>query len=329
MPKIKPQPLHESDYDDIESQLKGFFFEQIFYPLLVLLKPHNAQVKKAAKEFKNAGNAGVVAALKAGKIQYTSGVFSGDFSSATSKELRKMGASWNKQTKTFALPANQLPPDVAAMAAEYANAAKAMHDELDKRLKEIGDQLAGIVEDAQFDAMVTVGNVQKGFKKSAGDVLGANADLDEAGIEKLSKQYTENLKPYVKKFSDEMVAELREMVAANAEKGYRFDRLISRIQGRFDVSQTKAEFLAQQETAMLVSRHRRIRFEDVGVTRYVWRTSGKTSVRDDHKKLNGREFLYSDPPIVDSATGRRGNPGEDFGCQCVDDPVLPRVEAMA
>lgn len=310
----------------MEAQLKKIFFDVIFRPVLDLLLPHNAQVKAAAKEFKNAGDAAVVAALRGGKIQYTAGTFSGDFTAATTKELKKMGAKWNKQTKTFFLAPNLIPTDVAAMATEYADAAKKLHDELYKRLSEIEINLEALVDARPVDATPTVEAVQKGFQKSAGDAF---SDLTDEGKDRLSQEYTENIKPYIKKFSKETVLELRKMVSDNAQQGYRFDKLVDRIQGRYDVSQTKAKFLAQQETGLLAAKHRRVRFEDVGITRYIWRTSGKPSVRDDHRALNGREFLYSDPPVVDRATGRRGNPGEDFGCQCVDEPIMPEVAVPA
>lgn len=324
---IKPQPLHESDYSDMEEQLRELFYELVFSPILEILNPHNAQVRAAAKELKNAATSTVVAALRAGKIQYDDGVFSGDFNARISKELSGMGAKWNKQSKVFSLAANLLPPDVASMATEYNETAKLMHRRLDERLAEMEAGLSGRVAAADIDAEMTVGKVQKGFEKSAGKVLGADADLDEAGKARLSAEYTESIKPYVQKFSEDMIAELRRAVADNASEGYRFDRLIDRIEGRYDVTQTKAAFLARQETALLVSKHRQVRFEDAGVTRYIWRTAGDSRVRKDHDHLDGREFLYSQPPIIDRATGQRGNPGQGFNCRCVDEPVLPEVVA--
>jgi SPP1 gp7 family putative phage head morphogenesis protein len=332
MTTIKPQPLHDADWADMETQLKKIFFDLIFRQILDLLIPQNAQVKAAAKEMRNAGTASVVAAIRAGRIQLTQGVFSGDFNSVISKQLKGMGAKWNKITKTFSLPVNQVPPDVAAIANEYAAAAKKMHAELDKRLAEIGAQLSSKVASVEVDAGDTVERVAAGFKKTAGKTmedLGADSDLTPEGKERISKEYTEDLKPYIQKFADETINELRQMVADNAKVGYRFDKLVDRIQSRYDVSRTKAKFLARQETGLLVSKHRQVRFEDVGITRYIWRTSGLPNVRDDHKSLNGREFLYSQPPVVDKATGRRANPGQDFNCRCVDEPILPAVGVAA
>lgn len=326
MKTIKPQPLHESDWANMESQLKKIFFDIIFRPILDLLLPYNAQVRAAKKEFKNAADALIIQALKAGKIQYTKGTFSGDFNAAISKQLKGIGAKWNKVSKTFSLNESKLPPGVAAMANEYNTATRDLHNELEKRLAEIQANLEAAVNDHPVDADKTVRNVEMGFKQTAGaamEDLGADSDLSSAGKERISEEYTEDLKPYIKKFSEEMISEIRQTVSDNASQGYRFDKLITRIQNRYDVSLNKAKFLARQETGLLVSKHRQVRFEEVGITRYIWRTSGKPTVRDDHKALNGREFLYSEPPIVDKHTGRRANPGQDFNCECIDEPVIP------
>jgi SPP1 gp7 family putative phage head morphogenesis protein len=328
MKTLKTQPLTEADWDGMEEQLNKLFFDIIFKPILDLLLPHNAQIKAAAREIKNAKEA-IVAALRSGKLQYSNGVFSGEFNALLTRELKKIGAVWNKTTKNFRLEPNRLPPDVAAMAQEYNETAEALHRELDKRLAEIESNLKGIVASRPVDATETVSRVQAGFERSAGKEADAFSDLTEEGKAKLAELYSRNLEPYIEKFSSETILDLRKMVADNAQHGYRFDKLVDRIQNRYDVSKSKAKFLARNETAMLVAKHRQVRFGDVGITRYIWRTSGKPSVRDDHKKLNGREFLYSDPPVVDQATGRKANPGEDYNCQCRDEPILPEVGVMA
>ncbi len=71
-----------------------------------------------------------------------------------------------------------------------------------------------------------------------------------------------------------------------------------------------------------MSEFRRLNFSEAGVTRYIWRTAKDRRVRDAHAHLDGKTFFYSDPPIVDPATGRRRNPGMDYGCRCFDQPLL-------
>ena len=150
MKTLKGHAVTEGDYKDIEDQLNALFYELVFKPIVDLLKPHNAQVKAAAKELRNSSpsqfsnrelrNAKfdpVVAGINSGKVQYTAGVFSGDFNASISKALKGYGAKWNKQTKTWAIAPAALPVEVIDAAKNYAATARQLHEALEDRLKQI------------------------------------------------------------------------------------------------------------------------------------------------------------------------------------------------
>lgn len=321
---MKTQPVRDSDYADVRAQLERIFYEIIFKPVLDLLSPHNAQVKTAAREFRNAAptNDAVISAINAGRIQYSDGVFTGDFNSVISRSLIRIGAKFSRTTKAFTLSPNLVPPDVRAAAKDYEHWARELHDLAAKRLDEVEADLDRAIDTHKVNASIMVGRVQRGFQKSVGDALG-NKELSDESRAKLKEQYAESLKPYIKKFSAETITELRQAIEANALQGYRFDSLTKRIQNRYDVSKSKAEFLARTETARYVSLHRRTRFEESGITQYIWRTAGDVRVREDHKKLNGLTFSYKNPPIIDETTGEHGNPGMTYNCRCSDEPIIP------
>lgn len=327
MKTLRGQKLHESDYADIERQLRELFYRAIFEPVVALLAPHSRQVRAAAtsmkRELHNAAFDPIVAAINSGRIQYVDDAFTGDFSAAISRALRSYGARFNKRTKAYTVLPEQLPVEVLEASAGYAKAAKDLHDALDARLGEIQKGFERGSLSSPVDASKTVSKMDKSFNGEYGDALGTES-LTERAKDALARRYTESIRPFVEDFSSKMVLELRAMVSENARTGYRFDTLVDRLQGRFDVSQSKAEFLARNETSRFVSEHRRQRFGDAGITHYVWQTSGDSRVRPDHAKLDGKTFAYSNPPVVDE-TGRRANPGFDYQCRCVDEPVLPAV----
>lgn len=326
MKTLKGMKLKETDFSDIERQLKVLFYQLIFKPIVDLLSPHNAQVKAAKGELRNAKSSSVVSGLLSGKIQYDDSTFSGDFSASISRELRAFGAKYDKRTKTFTALPQALPIGVLEAAKKYQDAARQLHVQLEDRLDQIQKDLERMVNLNPVDAGRTVKKMDRDFNAAYGDALGTDLLSDESK-RILAKRYTESLKPYIKKFSDAMIHEIRESVTENAKTGYRFDALVSRIQNRYDVSQSKATFLARQETALFTAQAHQTRFAEVGITSYIWRTAGDSEVRPDHKKLNGQEFEYAHPPIVDESTGRRANPGCDFNCRCSPEPVLPGVLA--
>jgi len=52
--------------------------------------------------------------------------------------------------------------------------------------------------------------------------------------------------------------------------------------------------------------------------RYFWKTQKDRKVRPTHEMLQGKCFLFSDPPTTIDKYGNRhtGNPGTDYGCRC-------------
>ena len=309
--------------------MEYLFYDIIFRPIVDILRPHTTQVHNVKKGFRrpvrslrNAEptNEVVIAAINAGRIQYSAGVFSGDFNAAISKSLLKIGAKFSN--KSFTLAVDLIPPDIRAAAQNYHHTVVDVHDGLLDELDRIQAGLEGKIDKKPIDAGIMVGKVQKGFAKSVGDALG-NTDLTDESRAKLKEQYAESLKPYIKQFSADTIRELREAVEANALTGYRFDSLLKRFQNRYDVSKSKAEFLARTETARYVSLHQRARYEESGITQYIWRTAGDSRVREDHKKLNGQIFSFKHPPVIDERTGKHGNPGMTYSCRCSAEAIIP------
>jgi SPP1 gp7 family putative phage head morphogenesis protein len=93
------------------------------------------------------------------------------------------------------------------------------------------------------------------------------------------------------------------------------------IAGRAKVSNSKALFLATDQTLKLHSGIMRRRHEAAGLDKYTWSTSLDERVRPMHAELEGKTFSYDDPPVTNEA-GDVNNPGQDFACRCVAIPQL-------
>lgn len=90
-----------------------------------------------------------------------------------------------------------------------------------------------------------------------------------------------------------------------------------------DVAKSRAILIARTETARTASLLTQARAEHIGATQYVWRTSGDSDVRSDHKALNGKVFSWAAPPIADQRSGARANPGCIYNCRCWPEPIIP------
>ncbi len=114
--------------------------------------------------------------------------------------------------------------------------------------------------------------------------------------------------------------------AIRAHRGARVETLAKRIAEATGTGDGHARLLARDQTLKLMGQVTQARHQAAGVTEYVWRTSRDERVRQRHKELDGSRQKYSDPPVVDEATGRRAHPSDDFQCRCTADPVLPGID---
>lgn len=281
----------------------------------------------------------VRSALESGQIHYADGKFTGRFSSAISKELRTFGAKFNAEQKTFSIPVGELPLDLSSSIAASIDKSRHLHEDVIQTLVQMEQNLPaapiglGLDLAAAVDRVVVDAGRQFLASVAHVDGIGVPAEFTPAMRKQLNQELTQSLELSVKDFTQEMVADLRQLVEQNALKGMRSDKLAAIIEAKFGVTKRKAEFLADQETGLLMAKYRQARYQDIGSQEYVWECSlanGRPDarVRPDHAKLQGRRFAWTNPPVCDTATGRRCNPGEDFRCRCVAKAII-NLQALA
>lgn len=320
---IKSIVAKDSLHKRIQEQIAAYFKEVIFQPLIDLLEENNINLRE------NAIGSAVAAALRNRQIWYVDGVVIGKFSAAISRELRSMGATWDMRTKVFRLPLGQasleLRQAIAASVQATADLNKQVMDLLGQMQANAPKAGTGVDLKSSLDGVFV--DLRKQYKKSLEQHgFAVPPDLNDTVKDDIAKEYTQNMDKFIKDFTKKMIPELREKIQDNIFAGGRTDKLAKIIEAEYGVTKRKAQFLAEQETSLLVSKYRQARYTDAGSRRYVWSTSKDRRVRDDHKDLDGKIFYWSSPPITNRTTGARNHPGEDFGCRCVARPIVALEE---
>ena len=320
-------PLTPWIYAGVDWQLSETLRRLLFMPLVEIIKKSTAypvQIRNTA------GEDALKKALRSGRVQYVGGAFTGQFSAAISGALRAMGARMDKRRRVYVLDKALVPGWAIAEAAGYQVGARETNDALRRQIDAMHQDL-----DAALDAVPlqeaadgTLKAVDGAFRHVA-QHLELPPSMSPGTREKLLAGYTDNVKLSVRGFSEEMIESLRAVVEQNASEGYRADRLVAALQARYDITKNRARFIAREETRLFMSTYRASRFQDVGITAYVWSTSNDARVREDHRRLNRTSQIYASPPIVNTSTGKRGNPGGDYGCRCVDKPKLSSIARYA
>lgn len=307
-----------------DDKIRCFVFSERVRGMLRAMR----QFPSAGRE--NAAATGAVrAALQSGRIHYADGKFTGRFSSEISKELRTFGATFNPEQATFSIPVQNLPTELSSAIVDSLAKSRHLHEDVIQTLVQMEANIAvapvglGVSLSATVDRIIVDAGRQF-IASVATDAtgIGIPAEFTPAMREQLTRELTESLDLAVKDFTQDMVKDLRQLVEENALTGLRTDKLARIIEAKFGVSKRKAEFLADQETGLLMAKYRQARYQDIGVQEYIWSTSHDVRVRPDHAALDGRRFNFNSPPVCDRATGRRCNPGEDFRCRCVPRPIV-------
>lgn len=321
--ELAPIPVHLSEYDAIEKRIKDAFLELLYKPILRIIDgTGDTRVSRVT----NASITALFYALQSGRVHYAHGRFSGSFSAAVSKELRDLGANYDRSSKTYSLDKKFLPPDIRV-------AVQASEDRFKKKLASIDMKLGKFLPEEITDKV----KVEKFFDSALWKVdrkvskslkpIAIQPTLPDRQRKKIAEEWQENLDLYIKGFAEEEILKLRRQVRESVEAGGRRAELVKLIQASYNVTANKAKFLARQETSLMMTKFKETRYTSSGVTQYKWLCvagSKNHPVRPAHKILEGKIFSWNDPPIT-SEPGepvRRNNPGQDFNCRCTAKPVV-------
>ncbi len=319
MKYLRPLILKDSLYTPIEKIINRIFEEVVFAPLRAVLRDSGVEIT-------NASTTSIEMAIESGRIYVektdTGQRFYGQFSSATSKQLKALGAKFDNRTGAWTLPAGVALPAGIQIAVAHADArAQAAVEGVIKVLDGINLEDTRTPEELKEQYGKAVWRINEDFL-AATKAVAIAPELTPHMQKVISETWAKNLDLYIKGWLGEAITDLREEVQEHVFAGGRAAGLVKGIQATHNVSKEKAKFLARQETSLLMSKLREERYKDIGVVRYKWNGVDDQRERPDHKALNGKIYAFASPPITDRRTGARNNPGEDFNCRCICIPIL-------
>lgn len=313
MKLLPPLILKERMWAPIEDIINIIFERVLFEPLRRALAEHGIEIE-------NARPVGLERALLAGQVWYRDNRIYGTFNASISKELKGMGARFDKRSSSWSFP--------GALPFRYQMAVAAADAKAKKAQEAVLSALDGInIDDQRTPEQLKEQYGTAAWRMNEEFIAATKAvtiapEFTEAARKAISTEWATNLDLYIKNWMAENILALRQKVQENTERGGRAEALVKTIQDTYGTSKTKAKFLARQETSLLMSKMREERYKDIGVERYVWTGTADERERPDHMALNGKIFTWGQPPITDRETGARNQPGEDYNCRCIAVPVL-------
>lgn len=324
---VELRPLRDSDkdYEAIERQIIGIFKKEIYAPLV------RALGFAASKTLQNSLD-DLRRAIQFGRIQFYRGEFTGKLNATITKQLREIGAKWDSKTSTFKINSSALPVEVR-------NAISASESHFQAKIADVDKRLAQIVPEEIADQLKVSKHFDSTLWKVNQDFHGSLHNLTVAPVltperrKRLANEWQNNLKLPIVNWTQKEIVNLRKAMQQSVFAGNRNEVAVKIIKDSYDVSINKAKFLARQETRLLLTKFKQTRYEEAGVDEYKWGISNnaiqakgaryiKGQVRHDHGVLEGKTFKWNNPPVTNTITGARNNPGQDYNCRCFAIPIV-------
>lgn len=331
--ELKPVKETTQEYEVAEARIKLWLKRELYHPILAAFKMPMGILNDSTRI-----NSALLRAISMGRVTYKDGVFSGQFNGGISRELKTLGAKFDRLRGVFKLPLDQIPYGIRSAFISADTKFRSKISEVDQLIARIvPEEIARNLKLSDVFEQ-SVWKVEKDFQQSIKNITVA-PQLSETAVKSLGIEYETDMQRDIKGWTEESIVRLRKYVQETIFAGNRYDAMIDTIQKDFQVSANKAKFLARQETKLLMTKFKEVRFRDSGVSEYKWHCvvgSKLHPVRPRHKALSdasknktkdnpdGKIYRFDDPPITTEPGQpvRYNNPGEDFNCRCVAIPLV-------
>jgi len=153
------------------------------------------------------------------------------------------------------------------------------------------------------------------LSKSLKTVLDVDVFGDEPFLRAQVENYVEQNVALIKSVDERYFTEVQREIFAGTRQGLSTKEISEKIRERGKVAKSRADLIARDQINKLNGSISKLRQTNLGVGRYVWRTSLDERVRPAHISREGKIFSWDEPPSD-------GHPGEPINCRCYAEPVL-------
>ncbi len=189
-----------------------------------------------------------------------------------------------------------------------------------------------------------VNNAKKTFEQNVKSATGKAIKLNQKRIDKLTKSYIKENVSLIQSIPVKLQGQMRKLVDEASANFRSSEALAEDIARRFEVTESRAQFIARDQLSKLTADMNKLGQQDIGVELYYWRTENDDRVRDlpddNHRAMEGMLCRWDDPSVFsvdDGVTwqprsyigGPDLEPGQDYNCRCVAEGVVPDRNVIA
>lgn len=152
----------------------------------------------------------------------------------------------------------------------------------------------------------------KQLKAAVGvDVLGT-----EPHMQPIMETFAAHNVSLITSMGQKYFAELEQRTLDAFRTGERAEDLAAELEERYGVAESRAKLIARDQIGKLNGELNQARQQELGISRFVWRSIEDNRVRPEHVLLDGKAFDW------DTGAPEEGIPGYPINCRCYAEPDL-------
>lgn len=225
----------------------------------------------------------------------------------------------------YALQLRKVAEQVGSIISPFTPGDMSAVPAIEQLLKAYSDMLKGWATQTASNMLMDVAlRDEQTWQVLAKDLSrGLREEIRNAPTGRVMRQLLADQVDLIQSIPIEAAQRVHRLTLQGLEDSTRFQEIAKEIMRTEEVTTSRALLIARTETSRTATTLTQARAQSIGADSYVWRTSMDSTVRSDHKKLNGKIFQWNNPPVADQRSGERAHPGCIYNCRCYAEPMIP------
>lgn len=163
---------------------------------------------------------------------------------------------------------------------------------------------------------------KKQFNKVIKSSIGVDVILREPWLRDELKSFAKENASLIGSITDQNRTQIEGIAQRGLRQGKSASFIKREIMEQTGVAERRGELIARDQVSKLNGQLTHLRQKEVGIDKYVWRSSQDERSREEHAAREGQEFSWDQPPSG-------GHPSEAVNCRCYAEPVVDNLLNIA
>ena len=172
------------------------------------------------------------------------------------------------------------------------------------------------------------------WQKTMKKVMGVNTIDYAPWVQSSLNSFAIDNVTLIKSIKSKSLTSIQTMASNALRMGTRHEVIAKNIEDQFRTTKKQAKLIARDQVSKLNGQLAMMRQKDIGISEYIWRTSGDDRVRNSHAIMEGKKCRWDNDKVYwngktwasrKAIGGVEKHPGQDYQCRCWPEPVFDPI----